>query len=83
MDKVFALCGAAFFIAFALVAVMIGDETTAQFALMFLFGAGASQFVAQGGTMAYHIMANVFVALALLAAIIIIVKEVVFAGVTL
>lgn len=80
MDKMYALCGTAFFITFALVAVITGQ--TAPIVLLFLFSAGASQFLAQASTKTSYIMANVFIGLALLAAIVIMYMEVVYAMVT-
>jgi len=82
MDKIYALCGAAFFIAFALVAVLVGDGTTARIALTFLFCAGASQFLAQGETRFHFVVASAFVALAAIFALAIVVKETFFNGVT-
>lgn len=73
MNQMFAICGTAFFIAFAVISAMVGDEHTARFVILFLFFAGGSQFFAQGGTTTSYVLAMVFVFGSLLSALAVIV----------
>lgn len=66
MDRVYAICSAAFFVAFGLVAVRIGTDITAKFVMMAFAFAALSQYAAQGGTKFTYYFASISVGFALL-----------------
>lgn len=50
MASMYAFCGLVFFIAFAVISVLMGGEDTVLYVAAFLFFAGVSQVAAQGET---------------------------------
>lgn len=73
MAPVHAFCGLVFFITFAVLSVLAGDEDTALYVAAFLFLAGVSQVAAQGETYLHYRVAIGFLAGAFLAGLMVIV----------
>lgn len=68
-NGIYAICGTAFFITFAIVVATYGNPFSVVVIAMALLFAGMSQFAAQGETGVHYLFAMGFVAMAILLAL--------------